>query len=78
MPVSSETDRPLAKAEPISDAERISGITDLGRGESFCSGAEKGRVRICERHRSADSKVSEEAGEDVPQVLELSFPCSPW
>ena len=35
-------------------------------------------VRICEKNNSADTKASEEGGEEVLQALEQRFPCSPW
>ncbi|GAB0183352.1 acid sphingomyelinase-like phosphodiesterase 3b [Grus japonensis] len=64
MPAGSKMDLPLAKAEPISDSGSTSGITSLRREkrkkQQFLQ-PERG-VRRCERHNSADSKVSEEGG----------------
>lgn len=43
MPVSSNMDPPLAKAEPISNPDRISGITHLKSGKKACRTASRQR-----------------------------------
>ena len=63
MPAGSKTDPPLAKAEPISDGGRASGITYLRQGKKLlCNSSRKRGVRISDRNNSADTKVSEEGG----------------
>ncbi|KAJ7405957.1 protein pxr1-like [Pitangus sulphuratus] len=62
MPAGSKMDPPLAKAEPISNGHRASGITQLRRGEATAQQQlqlERG-VRIRERNSPADTKVSGE------------------
>ncbi|GAB0204021.1 epimerase family protein SDR39U1 [Grus japonensis] len=68
MPAGSNTDPPLAKAEPISDSGSASVITYLRRGKKKTKPKnqehlqpERG-VRICERNNSADTKVNAEGG----------------
>ena len=80
MPAGSETDPLLAQAEPISDSSNASVITFLrtkkvGTQRKWLP--ERG-VRTCKRNNPADTKVSGEEGEEMLQVLEQRFPCSPW
>jgi len=58
----SQTDLPLAKAEPISNNGSTSGITYLRRGKKPAQLQPERGMRICERNNSADIKVSEEGG----------------
>ena len=61
MPAGSNTDPPLAKAEPIGDGGSASGITYLRRGEKTCTTATSAGERSeNERNNCADTKVSEE------------------
>ncbi|GAB0183375.1 hypothetical protein GRJ2_000802800 [Grus japonensis] len=62
MPASSKTDPLLAKAEPISDGDSTSGVTQLRREKKPVCSSHKRRVRRCERNNSADTKVCEEGG----------------
>jgi len=41
----------------------------------LCSSSERG-VRNCKKNSPADTKVSEEEGEEVLQAPEHRFPCS--
>jgi len=81
MPAGCKADPPLAEAEPISDGGSTSGVTNSRRGKKLLHNSnfsqERG-VRLCERNNSADPKVNAEGGEEVLQVPEHRFPCSPW
>jgi len=55
-------DRPLAKAEPVSDTGSTSVTTYLQEGESRCIAARRKKVKKCERHNPADTKVRKEGG----------------
>jgi len=62
MPASSKMDLLLAKAEVISDGGSASVVTYLSSGKKLHknSSTQTRGVRICERNKSTDAKVSEE------------------
>lgn len=73
----------LAKAEPTSDVGSTSVTAYLMRVEQKTKPAqrqlklERG-ARIRERSNSANSKTSEEGGENMLQAPDQRLPCSPW
>jgi len=74
MPAGSRTDPLLAKAEPISDSGSTSVITYLRRQKPQHNSIFAAREGS---ENSADPKVSAEGGQEVLQVPEQRFPCSP-
>ncbi|KAK4828799.1 hypothetical protein QYF61_000856 [Mycteria americana] len=78
MPASSKTDLPLAKAEPISDGgiSLWDNIFKKGKKKLHNSSWERG-LRICERNKSADTKVSEEGGGGVVLGMGTEIPLQP-
>ncbi|KAJ7401136.1 protein pxr1-like [Pitangus sulphuratus] len=67
MPVGSQTDPPLTRAQPINNNSSVSELTYLGRGIVAIQLQMEKRVRICESSRSADTNASEtEGGRGVP------------
>ncbi|KAK4818955.1 hypothetical protein QYF61_022342 [Mycteria americana] len=79
MPAGSKMDLPLAKAKPISNGGSASGMEYLGRGKNCCATA-AGKEE-CEYVRGTTLQTprsAEKDGEEVLQVPEQRFPCSPW
>lgn len=70
----------LAKAEPVSSNRGGSGIMDFKRGKSYCTAAisAKRGVRMCESKILQTPGPVRKEGQELLQVPELRFPCSPW
>ena len=74
MPAGSETDRLLAKAEQTTVGAPL--WQHIQEGKKTCSRIERG-VRICERNKSADTKVSEEGGGGGAPGVGAQIPLQP-
>lgn len=72
-PANSKTDRPLAKAKPVSNGGSTYGITDLRRKEN--DSAEKTAARVS--NSSADTKVTGEGGDGGAAGGRSEFPLQP-